>query len=79
MVVDAEESGGPSTAAADRRIYKDWQFNLDELPQCINVLEGGLGIESSWLQVQSAVMLDTVRTYPNPGSRVIRVGSRCMT
>ncbi len=44
MVVNAEELGGPSTAGDDSRLTKIGKllkkFQLDELPQLINVLEG---------------------------------------
>lgn len=44
MVVDAEKLGGPSTAADDKRLLKIGpflkKFQLDELPQLINVLKG---------------------------------------
>lgn len=44
MVVDAEKLGGPSTAGDDSRLLKIGHFlkkyQLDELPQLINVLKG---------------------------------------
>jgi len=44
MVVDAEKLGGPSTAGDDARLLKIGHFlkkyQLDELPQLINVLKG---------------------------------------
>lgn len=44
MVVDADKVGGPSTSNDDPRITKVGKFirkyNLDELPQLINVLKG---------------------------------------
>lgn len=44
MVIDAEKLGGPSTASDDPRLLKVGSFlkkyQLDELPQLINVLKG---------------------------------------
>ncbi len=48
MVVDADKIGGPSTAADDPRLTKIGLFlkkyQLDELPQFINVLKGDMSI-----------------------------------
>ena len=48
MVVNAEELGGPSTAADDPRLTRIGKFlkkyKLDELPQLINVLKGEMNL-----------------------------------
>jgi lipopolysaccharide/colanic/teichoic acid biosynthesis glycosyltransferase len=48
MVPDAENLGGPSTAADDERLLKIGHFlkkyQLDELPQLINVLKGEMSL-----------------------------------
>ena len=48
MVVDAEKLGGPSTAGDDSRLLKIGHFlkkyQLDEIPQLINVLKGEMSL-----------------------------------
>jgi lipopolysaccharide/colanic/teichoic acid biosynthesis glycosyltransferase len=48
MVPDAEKLGGPSTAGDDKRLLKIGHFlkkyQLDELPQLINVLKGEMSL-----------------------------------
>jgi len=48
MVENAEEIGGPSTASDDPRLTKIGNFlkkyQLDEIPQLINVLHGDMGL-----------------------------------
>jgi lipopolysaccharide/colanic/teichoic acid biosynthesis glycosyltransferase len=62
MVVNAEKLGGPSTAADDPRLTKIGKnlikrFNLDELPQFINVLKGKMSIVGPRPEVPDVIAL----------------------
>ena len=62
MVVNAEKLGGPSTAADDPRLTKVGKklikrFNLDELPQFINVLKGEMSIVGPRPEVPDVIAL----------------------
>ena len=62
MVANAEKIGGPSTAADDPRLTKIGKkfvkrFNLDELPQFINVLKGEMSIVGPRPEVPEVVNL----------------------
>jgi lipopolysaccharide/colanic/teichoic acid biosynthesis glycosyltransferase len=63
MVVDAEKLGGPSTATGDPRITKIGKFirrfNLDEIPQFINVFKGEMSIVGPRPEVPQYVALFT--------------------
>ena len=62
MVANAEKIGGPSTAADDPRLTKIGRkfvkrFNLDELPQFINVLKGEMSIVGPRPEVPEVINL----------------------
>jgi len=62
MVVNAEKLGGPSTAADDPRLTKVGKklikrFNLDELPQFINVFKGEMSIVGPRPEVPDVIAL----------------------
>jgi lipopolysaccharide/colanic/teichoic acid biosynthesis glycosyltransferase len=63
MVANAENLGGPSTKADDPRLTKMGKFirryNLDELPQFINVLKGEMSIVGPRPEVLQYVKLFT--------------------
>ena len=61
MVADAEKLGGPSTAADDPRLTRTAGFlkkyQLDELPQLINVLKGEMSLVGPRPEVQMYVSM----------------------
>ncbi|MFQ5850696.1 MAG: sugar transferase [Candidatus Binatia bacterium] len=63
MVVDGDRLGGPSTAEDDPRITRVGKFirrfNLDELPQFINVLKGEMSVVGPRPEVPQYVELFT--------------------
>ncbi len=63
MVVNADRIGGPSTSGDDPRITKIGRrlrrYNLDELPQFINVLKGDMSIVGPRPEVPQYVALFT--------------------
>lgn len=63
MVPNADKMGGPSIAGDDPRITRigKWirRFNLDELPQFINVLKGEMNIVGPRPEVPQYVAMFT--------------------
>jgi len=63
MVVNAEEIGGPSTAADDPRITRAGRvirkYKLDELPQLINVFKGEMSFVGPRPEVQHYIDMFT--------------------
>ncbi|MCK4781651.1 sugar transferase [Candidatus Parcubacteria bacterium] len=63
MVTDAEKLGGPSTAGDDPRLIKIGKFlkkyQLDELPQLINVLKGEMSLVGPRPEVKMYIALFT--------------------
>jgi len=96
MVVSAEKLGGPSTAADDPRLTKIGKFlkkyQLDELPQLVNVLRGEMSfvgprpevpseIESLDLEIKKIILsvkpgMTSLATLANPHEGEVLRGSR---
>lgn len=70
MVMNAEKLGGPSTSADDPRLLKIGKFlrryQLDELPQLINILRGQMSFVGPRPEVASEV-----ETYDKETKRII--------
>ncbi|MFH0969645.1 MAG: sugar transferase [Patescibacteria group bacterium] len=76
MVVDAEKLGGPSTSGDDPRLLKIGHFlkkyQLDELPQLINVLKGEMSLVGPRPEVKMYV--DMMQDYERKNIFSIKPG-----
>ncbi len=66
MVMDAEKKGGPSTSADDPRLLKIGRlmrrYQIDELPELINILKGEMSFVGPRPEVSSEVELYDAET-----------------
>jgi len=70
MVINADKIGGPSTSADDHRLTKFGKFlrkyNLDELPQLINILKGEMSFVGPRPEIPSEI-----ETYDQKTKKII--------